>query len=453
MWNRTFAMHLPHKLCLSLMITCLPGCFDSARYRDVSRVMTGGSKSSQYSEDAKASASLGGEIHDEPSDVGGELRDDPISIGTEFGEAPPTPKLGTELTSRDTFLDLGLFSSHDQDGNGSADRSISLSMNPSTLSMDFKLSIPSFHKTVRTVKNEVNNIAVDFFIMLDSSGSMGASLRGAIDNISAFVSSLNAKFEPRVTLMHFRDYPTVYSFGPSDNAQDLINFLTPIKVSGGCEPGLDAINMAIDKIEEARNQGGMERFYVMVIITDEPSCGGNLTISTVAARLNGLAHQERIKLFGSLNGGGTRSFYTSLYKKSLTSVHEASRGGMDLAFPFARQAMLYQLVSKVEYLVSGPTIDLTCTLQNVSIRPLSGGLSSARYDFDASVLKPKSQGVSAIGSIGNLLKSDDPKQLKSAQFEGSAQYCCKEKHGNTLNTPAGQCVKTEQKRIVFSFDP
>ena len=444
-------MHLLAKLCMSFMIACLPGCFDSARYQDVSR---GAAGIRQYSEDAKKAPkeSLGTEI-DDPSDVGGELRDDPISIGTEFGDAPPTPKLGTELTSRDTFLDLGLFSSHDQDGNGSADRSISLSMNPSTLSMDFKMSIPSFHKTVQTVKNQVNDIAVDFFIMLDSSGSMSASLQGAITNISAFVSSLNAKFEPRVTLMHFRDYPMVYSFGPSNVAQDLIDFLTPIQVSGGCEPGLKAIDMAIDKIEEARNQGGMERYYVMVIITDEPSCGGSLTISQVAARLNGLPHPERIKLFGSLNGYPTKSFYTNLYKKSLTSVHEASRGGMDLAFPFARQAMLYQLVSKVEYLVSGPTIDLACALQNVSIRPLSGGLSGARYDFDVSVLKPKSGTAGAIGSIGNLLKSGDAKQLKSAQFEGLAQYCCKEKHGNTLNISAGQCVKTEQKRIVFSFDP
>ena len=426
--DKELAMRLVVKLCMSFMMACLPGCFDSARYQDVSMEST---PKTIKSSNASAGA------------LGTELSGDLASVGT-------------ELSGSDLFL--GLFSDHDKDGNGLADKSLSLAQNPSTLSMNFRYAT-SFQK--KTVKVVTEKTPLDFFIMLDSSGSMSSSIHGARNNITTFINSLKASYTPRVTLMHFQDHPTVYSFGPSNDPQALRGFLGGIAVRGGsCEPANVAIGMALDAIIATRKlQGGMDRYYVLILITDEPyHCPTSPTLTDLAARFNQLAYPERIKLFASLGNPSTISSYTALFKTSLTSVPEAQRGRMDISYPFSDQSMIHEIVPEVERLIEGASVDLTCVLQKVSFRPLTSDLSGEIYDFPASQLKKDSgDGAGAIGRLDNLLKSNDPTKLRSGKLEGMAKYCCVNQSALTFdsqNLPqASRCERTRVKKITFSFDP
>ena len=423
-------MRLVGKVCFSLMMACLSGCFDSARYQDVS-------KESSPKSTIKSSHASG-----DLTDLGTELSGD-------------FPSVGTELSGSDLFL--GLFSDHDKDGNGVADKSLSLTQNPQTLSMNFKYATSFQRKTVKVVTEKT---PIDFFIMLDSSGSMSASIHGARTNITTFINSLKASYTPRVTLMHFRDHPTVYTFGPSSDPQALVGFLGGISVAGGnCEPGNIAIGMALDTIIATRKlQGGMDRYYVLIMITDEPACHMPPTMSELATRFNQLAYPERIKFFASLGNQPTIAFYTALFQHALPSIPEAQRGRMDISYPFSDQSMIHEIVPEVERLIEGASVDLTCVLQKVSFRPLTGDLSGEIYDFPASSLKKHSgDGAGAIGRLDNLLKSNNPIKLRAGKVDGMAKYCCVSQSAVTFdsqNLPgASRCERTRVKKITFSFDP
>ena len=359
-----------------------------------------------------------------------------------------------------TGLYLGSFLELDGDGDGISDQSISLGSSKSSLSMKFDFTTP--HQ-IAPKKIQVKT-GIDFFILLDSSGSMGSSIRGAKDNISAFISSLQESYTPRVTIMDFSDMPVVRSFGPKSRASELIAHLAGIRLQGGTrEPGLVAMEEAVSAIKLARQEpGGMERFYVMIMITDELSYNSSRNTSTkgIQSLLNSLPFQERIKFFASLKHTAEKNQFKTLLDGSLTNVPVvAERGNVGLAFPFGEQALVQQIVPQIESLI--PAVELSCVLHKTTVTPLSGELAGQTFEFDGRRLDVFADASSnkVVAFVQHILDGHNVQKLRSHSVDLVAKRCCMVKQDpeviyNALNAPEeSECVSTHSKKITLPFDP
>ena len=352
----------------------------------------------------------------------------------------------TDQKGSDLFL--GLFNDHDLDNNGKADKSISIASGVATLSMKF---LASYKDKQKKVTKSTEKVSIDFYILLDSSGSMGTSIWGAKQNISAFLSQLNQNYQPRVTIMNFRAFentPPVGVFGPSSDATELIKHLDGIHAppGGQDEPGLIAVNMALDAIVKARQEeGGMKRIYAIVMVTDDPSYNADRTtdIEKTVGRFNKLEHPERIKFFASLNNQPVIDQYTKLFEGILTEIPKGKRGNIDLSFPFDEQAMM-KIVPEIEILVEGPMEEVGCELQTVAVSPLSGDLSGDSYNFDASMLKVEGSGGKQLAHLSSLLKTNSVQNLKSSQVDINVAYCCQQTDS--------ECENPKSRKITFQFE-
>lgn len=344
-------------------------------------------------------------------------------------------------------LFIGLFNDYDLDNDGKADKSIHIGSGVNTLSMKF---LASYKDKQKKVTKSTEKASIDFYILLDSSGSMGTSIWGAKQNISAFLSQLNQNYQPRVTIMNFRafeDTPPVGVFGPSGDATELTKHLDGIHAppGGQDEPGLVAINMALDAILKARQEeGGMKRLYVIVMVTDDPSYNAERTtdIEKTVGRFNKLEHPERIKFFASLNNQPAIDQYTKLFEGIWPEIPKGKRGNIDLSFPFDEQAMM-KIVPEIEIIMEGPMEEVVCELQKVSVNPLSGKLSGDSYNFDSSMLKVEDGDGKKLAHLSNLVKTNSVENLKSAQADIESTYCCQQ---------SGECEKPKHRKITFQFE-
>lgn len=365
-----------------------------------------------------------------------------------------------QINVSSTGLYLGSFLELDGDGDGVSDQSISLDSSKSSLSMKFDFTTP--HQ-IAPKKIQVKT-GIDFFILLDSSGSMGSSIKGAKENISTFINSLKASYTPRITIMDFSDLPVVRSFGPKSLASELIAHLGRIRLQGGTkEPGLVAMEKAVSAIKLARAEpGGMERFYVMIMITDEMSYNRNGNTSTTGIQniLNSLPFQERIKFFASLKNTAEKNQFKGLLEGSLTNVPVvAERGNVGLSFPFGEQALVQQIVPQIESLI--PAVQLSCVLHKISVTPLGGELAGQTFEFEGQRLDVFSDASSnkVVAFVQHILDGQNVQKLRSHSVDLVAKRCCMIKQDpeviyHASNAPEeSQCVSTHSKKITFPFDP
>lgn len=478
---------IPMGVFLCFLCGAVVGCSGGIDFRDVSGFDADVAVTLQSGEDAKAQESSEGDLGDTTlrdsfqSSTGGsdESHDSESSeLGTELGVARRDPNV---ITSRSqsirvgsTGLYLGTFARFDLNGDGLADKSISLGENKSSMSMKFDLTTP--HQIAPRLK-EAEKVGIDFFILLDSSDSMEPSIEGAKNNIRSFINSLTSRYKPRVTLMDFKDMPRrdqprlVPSFGPSSDANALIRHLNTITVSGGTfEPGLLALDQAVDAIIAARKEpGGMKRFYVIVLITDErnyykvrtynPDGSVNVADSSayrVYTKLNQQTFHERIKFFASLKGDEAKADYRQFLQFALTDVPvQAERGNINLAFPFGEQALMDQLLPKIKTLI--PAIDLSCVLHKTTVSPLGGELAGQTFEFTGQGLDVFSDSGKQVAFVENILDGKSVQLIRGHSVDMVATRCCMVKKAgvvyNAQNIPSSsECHSRHSKKITFRFD-
>ena len=124
-------------------------------------------------------------------------------------------------------------------------------------------------KKVLSVKKISNNerVPVDFVFIIDITGSMQKYINAVISNISSFTSSLVKRgIDYRIGLVLFsdivdREYP------PTDNVMEFMNWLAPVKASGGGDEKENALE-AIDKAINMKFRPSANR--VAVLVTDAP---------------------------------------------------------------------------------------------------------------------------------------------------------------------------------------
>ena len=438
-------------------------------------------QSGEGSTDEEDDLTLASAQHPDPSgDVSSQgLPPDP-AIDTTLrrgGNPVPTQQTGSAGGASPAELDVNLedlfvgsFVDSDRDGDGVADSPITIASSLSSMSLRFSLSTP--HQIAP--KNLAVKTGLDFFILLDISGSMGSSLDGAKNNIKDFLDKLKTEYDPQVTLIPFhsknklKDY---HAFGPFSDATKLKSKLDNYRLQGGDkEPGLHAIKMALDRIILTRQEpGGMERFYVIIIITDEVSWDINgLSTSTdfLQDRFNVLKFQERVKFFASLgdnhNSGADKRQFQGLLTKSLTNVPVVEeRGSVDLAFPFGERALIEQIKPQIETLI--PPVDLSCVLSEVTVTPRGGALQDRVFKFAVTdfAIEEESQenGGDVVAYVDDLLKGADIQSLKSHSADIVVQRCCTKKTDpptayKASNLPKkSECVSSHSKQITFNFAP
>ena len=360
---------------------------------------------------------------------------------------------------------MGTFARFDLNGDGLADKSISLGESKSSMSMKFDLTTP--HQIAPRLR-EAEKVGIDFFILLDSSDSMQPSIEGAKDNIRTFISSLTSRYKPRVTLMDFKDISMpIQSFGPSSNAGALIAHLESNvrETAGGVdEPGLLAIDKAVDAIIAARKEpGGMKRFYVIVLITDERNYyeRNKSDIYPVYRKLNQQTFHERIKFFASiegesLSGKKAKAQYKQFLQYALPNVPvQAERGNIDLAFPFGEQALMDQLLPEIKTLI--PAIDLSCVLDKTTVTPLSGTLKGQTFEFTGQGLDVFHDSSKQVAFVENILDGNSVQLIRGHSVDMVASRCCMVKKAGVVyhagNIPSSsQCHSRHSKKITFQFD-
>ena len=364
-------------------------------------------------------------------------------------------------------LFVGSFVDSDRDGDGVADSPITISSNLSSMSLRFGLSTP--HQ-IAPKKLEVKT-GLDFFILLDISGSMSRSLDGAKNNIKSFLDTLKTEYDPQVTLIPFhtrgaKKLNDMHVFGPSSDAEALKSKLDGYSLQGGAkEPGLHAIKMALERIRLTRQMpGGMERFYVIIIITDEVSWdinGSSTNTHFLQSIFNDLNFQERVKFFASLGADtDSKRQFQGLLTKSLTNVPVVEeRGSVDLAFPFGERALIEQIKPQIEILI--PAVDLSCVLSEVTVTPRGGELKDQVFKFavtDLAIEKSQEEG-SMVAYVDDLLRGSDIQSLKGHSADIVVQRCCTEKTNpptayKASNLPKkSECVSSHSKQITFNFAP
>ena len=362
-----------------------------------------------------------------------------------------------ETETQDLFL--GSFVDQDRDGDGVADRPLVVASSLSSLALEFSLAAPhqiAPRKTTRPVD-------IDFFILLDTSGSMEASISGAKENIRSFLTTLQRKnYTPRVSIIDFRDtIRRVFSLTASISS--VVSELNRYSAGGGGdEVGLDAINRALDMIDvERRKPGGVERFYVIIVITDEKNWHSSRSTSTtqIENRLNRYNYQERIKFFASLNekypGRNNNPIpqYRALLSRSLTGVPVISeRGDVDLDFPFSRRTLIDQLEPKIENMI--PAIDLSCVVKSVGVS-LSDG-TTHNFPLSDVTFGTDSDG-NAVVYVDDMLKGGDVQALKGTSADITVRRCCMEKTNpvtvyTSSNIPSdSECLSQHSKKIKFNI--
>ena len=460
--------------------TSLPGIVGGVKADDA------GGSTLQPDEDQLTLASA--HPHDPSGDVSSQgLPQDPAIDMTlrHDGNPGPTQQAGSASGASPADLDVNLgnlfvgsFVDSDRDGDGVADSPITIASSLSSMSLRFSLSTP--HQ-IAPKKLKVKT-GIDFFILMDVSGSMSSSINGAKNNIHSFLDTLKTKYDPRVTLIKFRNRGQLadddnYVFGPTSDTADLISKLGEYNANfGDKEPGLHAIKIALDRIEKERGKtGGLDRFYVIIIITDEeswdlrgtgrPSYGEPPSTKFLQKRFNELKFQERVKFFASLGnyqgaGPNLKKQFRRLLNKSLTNVPAVEdRGDVDLAFPFGERALIEQIKPQIEILI--PAVDLSCVLSEVTVTPRGGELKDQVFKFavtDLAIEKSQEEG-SMVAYVDDLLRGSDIQSLKGHSADIVVQRCCTEKTDppriyDESNLPQeSQCVSSHSKQITFNFAP
>lgn len=349
---------------------------------------------------------------------------------------------------------LGLFSELDADHDGVADQSVSLREDRKLLSMEFLLA---------------EKPAIDLFFLLDTSTSMAESLTTVKQNIAALLTNLSKRYSPRITVLSFHDNSVpVTKFGPSGDLAAITQHVSGLSTQAGAGdsvPGLVAINKALDATEQAREeQGGEDRLYVMVLVTDKQGSNAQGTADTTqtAARFANLTQQDRVKFFASLGGAATQQ-YSTLFGGILTDVTQASRGSTELAFPLTKQALVTDMAASITGFIQGSALDVTCQIQKVSVSPLGGTLSGNTYSFglDEDNFKIEYPFKGRTRLVG-LLKGGDIQALASQSVSVAVERCCKasselsyshkgDSSAKLSEAKLTACASKKQRSITFSF--
>ena len=446
-------------------------------------------------------------------------------VGTTLNPGAGLPLLDPSGSSPDHHPDLvgpENFDGGDEDGDGKDERTV----NPqSPLSINFRLITP--HQTIPT---ELKGPAgIDFFILLDISGSMKPSIKGAKENIQSFLNTLELKYDPRIALITFDSIdlqfielrggtnhkPTKGQWGisPGDvselssnigGMQERLRKLSTLDLGyGNSEPGLQAIDMALDRIEgERKKSGGMERFYVIIMITDEENYNENGTSTRTTFledRFNALKHQERVKFFASLGDFVNRAFYDErekqhnkrekqlekclsmrdsdlcrsiysshpmptmptnyvkkqfkkLLKNSLTNVVPKDRGSVDISFPFEEQALIREIIPQINKLF--PAEPLSCALKKVEVK-IEGKKNPITF-LTSEMRVEREQGGHTMAYIDDILKGEGGASSiidEEKEVTVLVNRCC-----NKIETPnvsdepkEDECWSESNKQIKYTF--
>ena len=391
--------------------------------------------------------------------TGGDLDETSRSLDADLDVNEQGAEENAEDKYRFNDIFLGLFSALDADHDGVADQSVSLRKDRRLLSMEFMLA---------------DKPAIDLFFLLDRSTSMAESLTAVKQNVGTLLTNLSERYTPRVTVMSFYDDSVpVTKFGPSADLAAISQHVSGLTVQAGAGtsvPGLVAINKAIDATELAREeQGGEDRLYVMVLVTDKQGSNAQGTTDTTqtAARFDSLTQQDRVKFFASLGEAATQQ-YSTLFGGVLTDVVQASRGSLDLAFPLTKQAVVTDIASSITGFIQGSDLDVRCQIQKVSVSPLGGTLVDNTYSFglDEDNFKIDYPFKGRTRLVG-LLKGNDIQALASQSVSVAVERCCKASSEFSYSHKGGDkkgdssakiseakltgCTSKKQRSITFSF--
>ena len=410
-------------------------------------------------------------------------------VGTTLNPGAGLPLLDPPNSDISDISDPEIFDDKDKDGDNKETRTIKPN---APLSMKFRLNTP--HSTIPTELE--GQAGIDFFILLDISSSMYPSIDGAKKNIQSFLNTLDPKYNPRIALITFDSIDLEYVHkGPSNlqptkgqwgiSLKDVSNLspnigsiqerLNKINIHnlgyGHSEPGLLAIEMALNRIKgERKNPGGMERFYVIIMITDEVNYNHNGTSSKTTfleKKINELKHQERVKLFASLGDFGSRHHYDehgrlkpgyehpinyvkkqfeALLKNSLTNVVPEDRGSIDIAFPFGEQALIHEIEPKIKKLF--PAEPLSCTLKKVEVKTEDKNITFLVSEMR---VERETDGPN-MAYIDDILKGKgDASSVIDKEVTITVNRCCNKIQNNPDEPKEDGCWSESNKQIKYTF--
>ncbi|MCY4381238.1 MAG: VWA domain-containing protein [Proteobacteria bacterium] len=365
--------------------------------------------------------------------------------------------------------------SRDKDGDGQSEVPIEIEETAQTVPTKFELvSTQRIDGTTETV-----DVSIDFFVLLDVTGSMTHSNFAATKTalLELMGQLLGKQYRPRITLIPFKHNLLPVS-GPHNTKQKLIAGFNLIAGyfddRGGDEAGLNAMWKAIQLIKEYRKQpNGQEKIYAILLVADEPSwlcfptnaphcrvanrldpTKQTLRTEEIVQELNSLKFHERIKLFASLRNttstdsvGPIKTYaqFDGILKQALTHVTNVSDRGARLAHDLTDTDPIASLVPRIQRII--PAVNLTCVLKEVTAGlPDNNTKKIVISDMDIRDSK---------AHVSNLLEGTNiqPEALAGETLEMTEKRCCVETTTPPTtytadNLPA-TCLSEQSKTVTF----
>jgi hypothetical protein len=249
------------------------------------------------------------------------------------------------------------------------------------------ISLDPIRKSIGAASSKM--MPVDFYFVVDVTGSMQPNIDNIKNNIEKFANELSdKKYSSRLSLITFRD-EVVSSMEPTSDIGNFKNKIGMQDAAGGGnanEAGLKGISEAINIIKSTKSA---EAYAAIILITDNPAhMGGNNStdcdVDPIVDKLNALDEdvQKKVKLYGSVaNSGANCNGFSSardqlreILADSLKYSPKEQRGSAGLSYPFEKGTLIDELIPYIERTI--PKKDFVCLAESADLMNGSDLLSS-----------------------------------------------------------------------------